>query len=291
MTQTEAIPIGSYNVHMKKSILITGCSSGIGYATAHYLHANGYDVYATARKPEDVQRLKAEGLKACRLDVTDVDSIDTALHWVMESTGNTLFALFNNAGFGQPGALEDVPTSALRAQFETNVFGLHELTRRVLPVMRAQGYGRILQHSSVLGLVSLRFRGAYNASKYAIEGLCDTLRLELMESDIHIITLNTGPIRSAFRDNAIKAFERNIDVKKSVFSQTYLTEIYKRKTDKNEKSLFTKDANAVIEKIVKSLESDTPAARYHITTATRLLAAFKRLLPTSQLDRLLRKIQ
>jgi len=276
---------------MKKSILITGCSSGIGYETATALYARGYDVYATARKEEDVLRLVEQGLNAHQLDVTDPDSIDAALDWVFEQTGGTLYALFNNAGYGQPGALEDVPTFALREQFETNVFGLHELTRRVLPVMRAQGYGRILQHSSVLGLISLRFRGAYNASKYAIEGLCDTLRLELAGTGVHVVTLNTGPIRSKFRDNAIKMFERNIDAQKSRFAETYQTEVYKRKENKEEKDRFTRNADAVIEKIVHALEAERPSPRYHITTATVLLAAFKRLLPTSLLDALLLKIQ
>ncbi|MHC3994329.1 SDR family NAD(P)-dependent oxidoreductase [Thiomicrolovo sp. ZZH C-3] len=275
---------------MKKSILITGCSSGIGYETALALFRAGYDVYATARAHEDVLRLVSEGLNAHRLDVTDPDSIDAALKWVLEQTGGTLYALFNNAGYGQPGALEDVPTFALREQFETNVLGLHELTRRVLPLMLAQGYGRILQHSSVLGLVSLRFRGAYNASKYAIEGLCDTLRLELEGTGVHVVTLNTGPIRSKFRDNAIKMFEKNIDTSRSRFADVYGEEVYKRKQHKEEKDRFTRDADAVIEKVIRALEAERPAPRYHITGATVLLAAFKRLLPTALLDRILIKI-
>jgi NAD(P)-dependent dehydrogenase (short-subunit alcohol dehydrogenase family) len=276
---------------MKKSILITGCSSGIGYAAAHALDRMGYEVYATARKREDVLRLVDEGLNAHRLDVTDPDSIDAALHWVLDNTGGSLYALFNNAGYGQPGALEDVPTFALREQFETNVLGLHELTRRVIPLMRAQGYGRILQHSSVLGLISLRFRGAYNASKYAIEGLADTLRLELNGSGVHVVTINTGPIRSRFRDNAIMMFEKNIDAQKSRFRETYETEVYKRKQDKEEKDAFTRDPDAVIAKIVRALEAKRPAPRYCVTSATVLLASLKRLLPTRWLDALLGKIQ
>jgi len=275
---------------MKKSILITGCSSGIGYETARYLHANGYDVYATARRSEDVTRLQREGLNAHRLDVTDPDSIDDALQWVLQQTNGSLYALFNNAGYGQPGALEDVPTYALREQFETNVLGLHALTRRVIPVMRTQGYGRILQHSSVLGLVSLRFRGAYNASKYAIEGICDTLRLELEGTGVYVVTLNTGPIRSKFRDNAIRMFEKNIDAAKSRFAEAYQEEVYKRKQKKEETDYFTRDADAVIEKIIRALETERPAPRYHITGATLLLASLKRTLPTALLDRILIKI-
>jgi NAD(P)-dependent dehydrogenase (short-subunit alcohol dehydrogenase family) len=218
---------------MKKSILITGCSSGIGYETAHYLHRHGYDVYATARNLDDVEKLREEGLNALRLDVTDTDSIDTALESVLTQTGGTLYALFNNAGYGQPGALEDLPSEALREQFETNVIGLHEMTKRIIPVMRAQGYGRIIQHSSILGLISLRFRGAYNASKYAIEGLCDTLRLELQGSNIRVVTMNTGPIHSRFRENATKKFLQYIDIEKSVFIKEYQEEVLARKEKKS----------------------------------------------------------
>ena len=275
---------------MNKSVLITGCSSGIGFETAMALFRQGYDVYATARRPEDVMRLIEQGLNAHQLDVTDPDSIDAALSWVLEQTGGTLYALFNNAGYGQPGALEDVPLHALREQFETNVFGTHEMTRRVLPVMLAQGYGRILQHSSVLGLVSLRFRGAYNASKYAIEGLADTLRLELRNTGVYVVTVNTGPIRSRFRDNAIKMFEKNIDGEKSRFAEAYQEEVYKRKQNKEEKDIFTRDADAVVEKIVLALEAEHPAPRYYVTAATVMLASLKRLLPTGRLDALLHKI-
>ena len=277
---------------MQKSILITGCSrGGIGYATALALKERGHRVFATARSPEEVQRLRNAGFEAFRLDVTDTETIDNALDAVLACTGGTLDALFNNAGYGQPGALEDVPTQALREQFETNVFGLHELTRRVIPVMRRQGHGRIIQHSSVLGLISLRFRGAYNASKYAIEGLCDTLRLELMGENIHVSTLNTGPVRSRFRDNATKKFLGSIDMEHSVHKTEYESEVLKRKTQKEEKDRFTKDPDVVVERVIHALESNVPKARYHITTATYLLAAFKRLLPTATLDRLLRGIQ
>lgn len=277
---------------MKKSILITGCSQGgIGYATAHALRRRGHRVFATARSAEEVTRLCDEGFEALILDVTDSATIDKALDTVLERTGGGLDALFNNAGYGQPGALEDIPTEALREQFETNVFGLHELTRRLIPVMRRQGHGRIIQHSSVLGLISLRFRGAYNASKYAIEGLCDTLRLELMGENIHVSTLNTGPVRSRFRENATKKFLEYIDMEHSVHRTEYESEVLKRKTQKEEKDIFTKDPDVVVERVIHALENPNPKPRYHITTATYLLASFKRLLPTSVLDRLLRRVQ
>lgn len=275
---------------MKKSILITGCSSGIGHATAHYLHNNGYEVFASARKEEDVARLAQEGLNALQLDVTDTDSIERALEHVLSQTGGTLFALFNNAGYGQPGALEDIPSEALREQFETNVIGLHEMTRRIIPLMRRQGYGRIIQHSSVLGLISLRFRGAYNASKYAIEGLCDTLRLELQGSNVHVVTMNTGPIHSKFRHNATEKFMQYIDIETSVFTREYKAEVLARKEKKSEKDPFTKEPIEVIKKVLLALEKERPKPRYYVTTATHLLGTFKRLLPTAWLDKVLLRV-
>lgn len=274
---------------MKKTILITGCSSGIGYATAHYLHHHGYRVFASARNPEDVQRLKNEGLDAYLLDVTKPETIRQTLQEILTQTDGKLYALFNNAGYGQPGALEDISTAVLKEQFETNLFGLHELTRQVIPIMRTQGYGRIIQHSSVLGLISLRFRGAYNASKYAIEGLCDTLRLELFNEDIHVITINTGPVHSDFRKNATKKYFEHIDKIESVFKEEYRRELlpYEGKKKTNP---FTRDADVVIANIVNALDSKRPKPRYYNTSATHILGALKRLLPTALLDRILLKI-
>ena len=274
---------------MKKTVLITGCSSGIGYDTAHYLHENGYRVFATARNEADVERLKDEGLDAYALDVTKIETIDALFKTILQQTGGTLYALFNNAGYGQLGALEDIKTEILKEQFCTNVFGLHELTRRVIPIMRAQGYGRIIQHSSVLGLVSLRFRGAYNASKYAIEGLCDTLRQELDGSNIHVVTLNTGPVISDFRKNAIFKFSENVNREKSVFKDEYEEQLLNSGEEK-EKDIFTCKSNVVIDKVILALEKKRPKARYYITFATHLLGTFKRLLPTSVLDSVLKKI-
>ena len=275
---------------MKKTIQITCCSIGIGYETALYLHQNGYEVFASARKEEDVLRLKEEGLNALQLDVTDTDSIDNALKSVLTQTGGTLYAIFNNAGYGQPGALEDLPSDALREQFETNVIGLHELTKRVIPIMRQQGFGRIIQHSSILGLISLRFRGAYNASKYAIEGLCDTLRLELEGSDIYVVTMNTGPVHSKFRDNATVKFLKYVDIEKSYFKKEYEEEVLERKEVKSESDPFTKEPIEVIEKVILALEKKRPKPRYYITTATHLLGNLKRILPTAWLDKILIKV-
>jgi len=271
----------------KKSVLITGCSSGIGYDTAHYLHKNGYKVYASARDAKDVKRLQEEGLDAYVLDVTNADDISKVLSEITKD-GAELYAVFNNAGYGQAGAVEDITTEVLKEQFETNFFGLHELTRQAIKIMRKQGYGRIIQHSSVLGIISLRFRGAYNASKYAIEGLCDTLRLELMESDIYVCTINTGPVRSDFRKNAIKMFKKNVVSERSVFEKEYNEELLSVKEKNND--LFTKNSDVVIKNILHALEAKKPKLRYYNTFATHLLGGFKRVLPTRILDKVLRKI-
>lgn len=274
---------------MEKTILITGCSSGIGYDSAHYLHNNGYKVFATARRPEDVHRLQEEGLDSYLLDVTKPETISKTLNDILAQTDGRLYAVFNNAGYGQPGAVEDIPTDVLKEQFETNFFGLHEMTRQVIPIMRAQGYGRIIQHSSVLGLISLRFRGAYNASKYAIEGLCDTLRLELYKDDIHIITINTGPVHSHFRKNATKKFYEHIEGRATVFEEEYKKELLPHE-GKKEKDPFTKTSEVVIANLVKALESERPKPRYYNTSATHILGSLKRILSTAVLDKILRKI-
>ncbi|MBF0585244.1 MAG: SDR family NAD(P)-dependent oxidoreductase, partial [Magnetococcales bacterium] len=191
-----------------QTILITGCSSGIGQCVAHGLKQRGYRVFATARQLKDVERLQQDGFETCQLDLDDSDSIRNAVEWVLTQTGGTLYALFNNGAYGQPGAVEDISRAALRAQFETNLFGTHELTSLLLPVMRRQGYGRVLQNSSVLGFVALPYRGAYVASKFALEGLTDTLRLEWRNSGIHFSLIEPGPIQTAFRQNATRAFHR-----------------------------------------------------------------------------------
>jgi len=273
-----------------KNILITGCSSGIGYECAHYLHNKGYIVYATARDPKDVTRLQNEGLNALELDVCNHEAITKAITWASSAHEGKLYAVFNNAGFGQPGALEDVPSQALREQFETNVIGLHEMTRQVIPLMRAQGYGRIIQHSSILGIIALRNRGAYNASKYAIEGLCDTLRLELQGSNIFVSGLNTGPVRSSFRKNATKKFFQYIDMENSVHKTSYENEVLEREDAKDDGDMFTKGADVVIERVVHILESRYPKPHYYITSATYFLGYLKRLLPAGVLDKILIKI-
>jgi NAD(P)-dependent dehydrogenase (short-subunit alcohol dehydrogenase family) len=269
-----------------RSVLITGCSSGIGYATARLLAEKGFQVIAGARRPEDVARLSAEGLTSVALDLDDSDSIARATGQVLELTGGRLYGLFNNAGFGQPGAVEDLSRDVLRRQFETNVFGTLELTNRLLPVMRDQGEGRIIQNSSLLGFVSLAYRGAYNASKYALEGLYDTLRLELTGSGVHAVLIEPGPIESRFRANALAAYRRHIDVENSVHRERYLaTEARLKKS--GHAAPFTLPATAVGEKVLKILLCDNPRPRYYLTVPTYLFGTLKRVLSSRALDRVL----
>jgi len=207
------------------NIVITGCSTGIGLETAKYLKDRFINVYPTARYKKDVEMLKNLGFEhAMQLDVTKPDTISSVIEKVLELDGK-IDVWFNNAGYGQPGAVEDITLSVLRKQFDTNVFGLHECTRQIIPVMREQGYGKIIQHSSVLGIISLFGRGSYNASKYAIEGLTDTLRLELKDTGIYPVLLNTGPITSHFRKTAVKKLQENVDIEHSVFKDKYHTSI------------------------------------------------------------------
>ncbi len=272
-----------------RSILITGCSSGIGHCCAHGLAGRGWRVFATARKAEDVARLQEEGLEALRLDLDEPDSIAAALDEILERTGGTLDALFNNGAYGQPGAVEDLSREVLRAQFETNLFGTHDLTRRVIPVMRRQGFGRIVQDSSVLGLVSLPFRGAYNASKHALEGLTDTLRLELHGSGIQVSLIEPGPVLSRFRANSMAKYRENIDVEASHFRDTY-RRMEKRLTKQGPAAPFTLPPEAVLAKLVHAVESPRPRARYYVTFPTHLFGTLKRLLTSRGLDRVLRRV-
>ena len=267
------------------NIVITGCSTGIGLATAKHLKDRFIRVYPTARRIEDVEMLRGLGFEnAMQLDVRNPDQIAAVIESVLKKEGK-IDAWFNNAGYGQMGAVEDVPTEVLREQFESNVLGLHECTRQIIPVMRQQGYGKIIQHSSVLGIIALPFRGIYNASKYAIEGLTDTLRLELKGTEIYPVLLNTGPITSRFRETAIASLER-VDTEDSVFKDTY--EASRNGTAK--RVPFNEGPEAVARVVYRILADEHPRPRYYITKATYLLGYAKRLLSSTWLDRLLLKV-
>jgi NAD(P)-dependent dehydrogenase (short-subunit alcohol dehydrogenase family) len=273
---------------MKKTILITGCSSGIGYCAAKGLQERGYRVFATARKRSSVEKLLAEGLESFRLDLNDSNSLHFAFEEVMRRTGGELYALFNNGAYGLPGAVEDLNRDALRAQFETNVFGWQELTNLVIPVMRRQGYGRIIQNSSVLGFVALPFRGAYNASKYAIEGLSDTLRLELKGSNVYVSLIEPGPIASQFRTNAVQALQKYIDIENSFHREKYQG-VLGRLNKPGPAVPFTLPPEAVLKRVIHALEAEKPQARYYVTVPTYLFGILKRILSTRALDFLLAK--
>ncbi|NRF32563.1 SDR family oxidoreductase [Vibrio coralliilyticus] len=273
---------------MSKSILITGCSTGIGYVCAHALHQKGYQVIASCRHIDDVERLRNEGLTCIQLDLADSDSISSGVKQTLELTNGKLDALFNNGAYGQPGALEDLPTQALREQFETNFFGWHQLVCEVLPVMRHTGHGRIVQNSSVLGFAAMKYRGAYNASKFALEGWTDTLRLELHNSDIHISLIEPGPIETEFRKNALQAFLKWIDIKDSVHHQQYQNQLQRLEKESSNNS-FVLPADSCIAPLLHALESDKPKIRYRVTTPTKVFAVLKRLLPSRLLDGILRR--
>lgn len=273
----------------EKSILITGCSSGIGLCVAQALQQRGYRVFATARKKEDVIRLNELGLESLYLDLTDSLSIQNAVTEILNRTNGTLYALFNNGAYAQPGAVEDLKTDVLRQQFETNVFGWHELTNLVIPVMLKQDHGRIIQNSSVLGFISLKFRGAYSASKFAIEGLSDTLRQELIGTNVYVSLVEPGPIESQFRKNSFEMYKKNINKENSRFKSDYVA-TEKRLTTIGPAVPFTLPAEAVLKKVIHALESKKPKPRYYVTVPTYLFGYLKRILSTSLMDKLLNKI-
>ena len=272
---------------MTRSILLTGASSGIGYDAAHTLQARGWQVFAACRKAEDCARLQAEGLLSPRIDYEDPGTIRDGLAEVLDRTGGTLDALFNNGAYAVPGLVEDLPVAALRQTFEANFFGWHDLTRRVIPTMRAQGHGRIVQNSSVLGFAAAPWRGAYNATKFALEGLTDTLRREMAGTGIAVSLIEPGPIASRFRINARAQFERWIDWKASARRADYEALMDRLYDDGPGK--FELPASAVTRVLIHALESRRPRARYRVTVPTTLAMVLTRTLPTRAMDRIVSK--
>ena len=272
-----------------KYILITGCSTGIGYDTAFALKKRGHHVIASCRRQTDVEKLISLGLDTVLLDVADIDSISKAFPEVLAKMGGRLDVLINNAGYGQAGALEDVPHEVLCDQFATNVFGLMALSRCAIPIMRQQKQGRIINVSSLLGIISMPFRGAYNASKYAVEGLSDTLRLELKPSGIDVITIEPGPILSQFRNNALDQSLKKIDIQHSHFKKQYQQMLGTFRQQRDE-SIFTKGTDAVIKKLIHAIESNRPHAKYPVTFPTHLFIVLKRFLSVRMLDRIITTI-
>ncbi|MCG6902081.1 MAG: SDR family NAD(P)-dependent oxidoreductase [Rhodobacter sp.] len=269
----------------QRSVLITGCSSGIGYDAAFTLRERGWRVFASCRSREDCAQMRVEGFESPWLDYSDSASIASALDEVLEATGGTLDAVFNNGAYGLPGAVEDLPTEALRTIFETNFFGYHDLTRRVIPVMRAQGHGRIVQCSSILGFTVMRWRGAYVATKFALEGLTNTLRIEMRDTPIHVSLIEPGPISTRIRENAIPHFEKWIDWRNSPRAEQYETSLVRRLyAPPAGPDWFELAPAAVTGKLIHALEARRPRPRYFVTRLTYIMAALHRILPTRAMD-------
>jgi NAD(P)-dependent dehydrogenase (short-subunit alcohol dehydrogenase family) len=266
----------------ERSVLITGCSSGIGLASAREMKARLWRVFATARKPDDIARLEAEGFESLYLDYAEPDSIEAASDQVLAATDGKLGALFNNGAYGQPGAVEDLRREVLRAQFEAGFFGWHDLTARIIPAMRKHGEGRIVFCSSVLGLVSAPYRGTYCATKFAVEALADALRMELAETPIKIVLIEPGPIASRFLEHALEAYRRHIDLEGSHHRDIYRARI--ARLEEGSDQTFKLGPEAVALKLAHALESRNPKRRYYVTVPTYVAALLRRVLPTSALD-------
>ncbi|AUQ48483.1 short-chain dehydrogenase/reductase [Phaeobacter inhibens] len=276
---------------MQKTILMTGCSSGIGLDAAHGMRERGWTVFAACRQRVDCDRLRAQGFISPLMDYTNAETLRSGLDEVLEHTGGTLDVLFNNGAHGLPGAVEDVSTDGLRSIFESNVFGWHELTRNVIPVMRAQGHGRIVQNSSILGFVSFPWRGAYVATKHAIEGLTDTMRVELRDSGIRVILIEPGPVTSKIREKAIPHFEKYVDWENSALRDRYETSLLKRLYESTGPDRFELPASAVTVKLVHACESRRPHPRYYVTVPTHVGGVLKRILTTRAIDRILARLR
>lgn len=273
----------------RKSIIVTGCSSGIGAYCARALKKDGWRVFATVRKPEDLKPLEEDGIEALLMDYCDEASIAALVEEVLKRTGGTLDALFNNGAYGQAGAVEDLPTAALREQFETNLFGWHDLTRRIVPVMRAQGHGRIVQCSSILGLLPYRWRGAYTASKYALEGLSLTLRMELDGSGVFVSLIEPGPIESRFTANSLLAVQRHIDVENSVHAKDYQRQLA-RLSGTGLVNRHKLGPDAVYKVLLHALTAQRPHPHYLVTKPAKQGTLLKRLLPADLFYRLMRRL-
>jgi NAD(P)-dependent dehydrogenase (short-subunit alcohol dehydrogenase family) len=268
------------------TIIVTGASSGIGAYCARALKRDGWTVFATARKPEDIAALQAVGIEAFYLDYREPDSIAALAENVLARTGGRLDALFNNGAHAQPGAVEDLPVEALRQQFEANFFGWHDLTRRIVPVMRAQGHGRIVHCSSILGLTPALWRGAYVASKHAVEGLMLTMRMELKGSGIHVSLIEPGPVASKIAPNALPWFERYVDHEHSVHREAYQAQLARMRGG-GSKSRLKLQPDAVYAVLRHALLSPKPRPHYVVTLPAKIGVALKRLLPARLLYRVL----
>lgn len=268
-----------------RSIIVTGASSGIGAWCTRALKRDGWRVFATARKPEDIATLEAEGIETFYLDYTEPESIELLVKTVLDKTGGTLDALYNNGAYAQAGAVEDLPVEALRLQFEANLFGWHDLTRQIVPVMRLQGHGRIVHCSSILGLVPHAYRGAYASSKFALEGLMLCLRAELEGSSISVSLIEPGPVESKIAINGLPWINKFIDLEGSVHADAYQIQL-KRLTSGGTKSRLKGKPEDVYKVLHHALTSSRPKPHYVVTVPAKLGAMLKRLLPSGLLYRI-----
>ena len=271
---------------MSRTILVTGCSSGIGHYCAHRLRDAGWQVFATARRPQDLAALEAAGLTAVHLDYGDETTVRAAAERLLSDTGGRIDALFNNGGYAQPGAVEDLPTGALRAQFESNVFGWHTLTQALVPAMRRRGQGRIVHCSSILGFLPYRWRGAYIASKFALEGLFLSQRLELAGSGVHVSLIEPGPIATRFDQNALRHFLDNIDVDGSVHAEAYRRRLAQMRVGGG-LNRFRLGPEAVYRSLDHALNSRRPRARYRVTVPSKVMAWVAALAPHGLMEKVL----
>ena len=273
-----------------RSALITGCSSGIGLDAARTLRRRGWRVFATCRQEVDCAARRGEGLESFRLDYADPASIDAALAETLERCDGALDALFNNGAYAMPGAAEDLGYEALEAIFRANLFGPHELARRAIRAMRQRGRGRIVNCSSVLGFAYLRFRGAYTATKHAMEGLTDTLRLELRGTPIEVSLILPGPIRTSIREKSRPHYEKWIDRENSAWREFYAAVLEPRLYDPEpRRDPGELGPEAVTARLIHALESPKPKARYYVTRTTHVARLFRIFVPAGARDRLLQR--
>lgn len=273
----------------EKVVVVTGCSSGIGRCTAEMLSAHGYHVIATVRKFSDGAELRLKDTDALvEMELASEPSVESAVEKILELANGKLYAIFNNAAYGQPGAVEDLTRAALSKQFEVNVFGTHQFTRGLIPALLEQERAHIIQCSSVLGLIGMPMRGAYVASKFALEGLTDTLRMELSDSNIQVSLIEPGPIHSEFRKNALEALEQNVDFDESRHGWRYLAAVT-RLSAQSKPSKYKLGPETVAAKVIHALEAKRAQDRYYVTQITVIIGYLKRFMSSRMLDRLLLK--
>jgi NAD(P)-dependent dehydrogenase (short-subunit alcohol dehydrogenase family) len=270
----------------QKTILITGATSGIGRDTAEYLHSRGHRVIATGRNETALAALEASGLIARRLDVTDEESIDALAREIEELTdGKGLDALVNNAGYGLFGPLEILSDKDVRAQFDTNVFGLLAVTRRFIPAMRERGAGRIVNISSVGGRITFPLGGAYHATKYALEAMSDALRMELKQFGIDVVLVEPGYIKTNFTSTTLSLLDPYESDDSPYAASFALTQGIEEKLAK-----VGAEPRVVSKAITRAIEARRPSARY-VAPGINVLGVWSRFfLPTGLVDRFFRRI-